>query len=979
MFTLSRKKKNYKILPTILTKHKKSRHVNLLLVQDTYIKYSAPTQHHYVWIKNLSRLLSKQLSRENGRKYLCDRCLHYFRSEEKLNNHIVDCQKINECAVKMPNEGDNILKFKNFKNKVKGPFIIYADLESILKPIDKENKYQEHSPAAVGYYVKCSYDDSLSFYRAYRGQDCMSWFAAELQQFAENVETVFSCPYDITMTSKQEEEFKKVTHCHICESPFKPEDKRVRDHNHLIPENNYRGISHESCNINYKDGHIIPVIFHNLSGYDAHFIITDIATRMGGKIDLLPITKEKYISFTKHIDESTIKFRFIDSYRFMNSPLDKLASYLKDFPNVKSQFPNISKENFNILTKKGVMPYDYIDSIEKFDETALPSIEQFYNKLNDKKCSRKSYSRAHEVWNKFNCNNLGEYVDLYMQIDILLLAEVYEQFRYSCMETYGLDPSHYFTLPGYTWDCMLKHTNQELELLTDIDKFLFIERGIRGGLSQICSKRRAHANNQYTPNYNPVKPETYLMYYDVNNQYGWAMSQALPYGGFNWVSDVNIDVTSIPDDSPEGYILEVDLQYPQQFHDIHKDLPFCPEHIDPKTGNPPTTATQMTKLMATLKSKHKYIIHYRALKQALKHGLKLTKIHRALKFKQSTWLKKYIDLNTEHRKNAKNDFEKNLFKLMNNAVFGKTMENIRKRVNIKLITKWEGRYSAEALISKPEFKSCTIFKDNLVAIELKKLQILLNKPIYVGMSVLDLAKSTLYDFHYDYMLPNFQQCNLLYTDTDSLIYEIHNQDPYEIMKRDCNQYFDTSDYPEDNIYNIPRVNKKVLGKMTDENSGVPMTDYIGLRAKLYTIKSVTTKDEIEMLRTQLLEQDFDDDEIKEIILNYNTVKKAKGVKKLVVQTKITYEDYVKCLENYIEKRVHQNLIQSHKHNVHSITQQKTALSPYDDKRYLIPETYETLPWGHYKINATQSSTNTEKRKYSSSDSITSRYKKSRSE
>lgn len=311
------------------------------------------------------------------------------------------------------------------------------------------------------------------------------------------------------------------------------------------------------------------------------------------------------------------------------------------------------------------------------------------------------------------------------------------------------------------------------------------------------------------------------------------------------------------------------------------------------------------------------------------------------------------------------------YKLMNNAVFGKTMENIRKRVDIKLITKWEGRYSAEALISKPEFKNSTIFKENLVAIELKKKQILLNKPIYVGMSVLDLAKSTLYSFHYEYMLPNFQQCNLLYTDTDSLIYEIHNQDPYEMMKRDCHQYFDTSDYTEDNIYNIPRVNKKVLGKMTDENSGVPMTDYIGLRSKLYAIKSVATKDEIEILRKQLQEQDFDDDEIQEIILNYNITKKAKGVKKSVVQTKITYEDYLKCLENYIEKSVHQNLIQSDKHNVHSITQQKTALSPYDDKRYLIPKTYETLPWGHYKIDSTQSSTNTQKRKYSSSESISS--------
>ncbi|CAH1106041.1 unnamed protein product [Psylliodes chrysocephalus] len=166
---------------------------------------------------------------------------------------------------------------------------------------------------------------------------------------------------------------------------------------------------------------------------------------------------------------------------------------------------------------------------------------------------------------------------------------------------------------------------------------------------------------------------------------------------------------------------------------------------------------------------------------------------------------------------------------MNNAVFGKTMENIRKRVNIRLLTEWSGRYGDEAYISKPEFKNCAIFNENLVAVELRKLQVYLNKPIYVGQAILDLAKTTIYDFHYGYMISAFgDNGSVLYTDTDSLIYEIRNQDPYEIIKRDCYTHFDTSDYPSNNIYNIPLVNKKVLGMMKDENNGVPMTDYVGL-------------------------------------------------------------------------------------------------------------------------------------------------------
>ncbi|XP_074026944.1 uncharacterized protein isoform X2 [Leptinotarsa decemlineata] len=944
VYVLEKIKKSLEILPSYLTKDKKEKHINLLLIQDD----DDPAKHHFVWIKNLSRLLSRQLSREKCQKFFCDRCLRYCRTQKILERHILDCGKINETAIKMPEEGKNLLEFKNYKNKEKAPFIVYADLESILERTDNPKKPQHHVPAAVGYYLKCSYDDSLSFYRAHRGIDCMQWFADEMNQLAEDVATVFWCPYDINMTFDQEMEFRKASNCHICQKPFTPEDKKVRDHNHLIPCDNYRGPAHEGCNVNFTDSHTIPVVFHNLSGYDAHFIVKDIATRMDGKVDLLPITKEKYISFTKQIADFRINFRFIDSFRFMGSSLDKLASNLPEFPNLESQFSDLTPEQFNLLTVKGVMSYDYFDSFEKFEETNLPSIDHFFNKLDNKPCPRRRYIRAQEVWNKLNISNLGEYVDIYMKTDVLLLADVFERFRTCILESHGLDPAHYYTLPGYTWDCMLKHTKQQLELLTDQDMFLFVERGIRGGLSQVCSKRRAHANNKYLPNYDSSKPSTYQMYYDVNNQYGWAMSQYLPYGGFEW-TDTNIDVMDIPDNADEGYILEVDLEYPQHLHDKHRDIPFCPEHINPKTMMPPTKPREISKLMATLKPKEKYVIHYRALKQALANGLVLKKILRVLKFKQSPWLKSYIDLNTELRKKATNEFEKNLYKLMNNAVFGKTMENVRKRVNIHLLTEWCGRYGAEAHIAKPEFKSAAVFDENLVAVELNKLQIFLNKPIYVGQAILDLAKTTIYSFHYGYMAERFgEDCTVMYTDTDSLIYELR-QDPYTVMKEDCYIFFDTSDYPSDNIYGIPCVNKKVPGLMKDENNGIPMTDFVGLRAKLYSTKRLTTEANIIKLQRKLELDEYEEDEIRNIISNYGMTKKAKGVKKSTMNTDITFQDYIDCLESSMVKCVKQHLIKADKHQVFTIEQQKNALSSMDDKRYLIPNSVETLPWGHYLI------------------------------
>ena len=192
------------------------------------------------------------------------------------------------------------------------------------------------------------------------------------------------------------------------------------------------------------------------------------------------------------------------------------------------------------------------------------------------------------------------------------------------IDSYGLDPTYYYTLPGYTWDAMLKYTGIRCELLTDIDMVMFVERGIRGGLSQ-CSHRYAQANNKYnTSSYDPSKPSTYLMYFDVNNLYGWAMSESLPYGEFQWVDDIErFDVMSVSSDSVVGYILEVDLAYPQNVHDAHADLPFCPNRERPP-------GKRNDKLLATLYDKERYIVHYRNLQQCIQHGLQVKKIHRIL-------------------------------------------------------------------------------------------------------------------------------------------------------------------------------------------------------------------------------------------------------------------------------------------------------------------------------------------------------------
>ncbi|XP_072388760.1 uncharacterized protein [Diabrotica undecimpunctata] len=920
----------YTVLPARLTENKRDTHVNLLLVQNKYYPrlndYDAPPadddcnediKYHYCWIKNLSRLVSSQLNKNNHKKFICDRCMNYFHQQNKLVEHEKVCSKFNKYKINFPKESH--VEFKNFTYQQTTPFVVYADFECQLENYNQSNvnltktvKYQKHVPYSAGFYVKCNFDDNLSYFDSYRGADCMDWFANRMADVAKFVNSKIK-----TITPMIEKpNASTATSCHICSKSFSIKDIIVKDHDHFSGK--FRGFAHQACNLNFRKLFVVPIIFHNLSGYDSHFMISNLCKK--GHLSVLPINKDKYISFTLHSDENNIKLRFIDSFRFMGASLDELVSILSDSEKkiLQREFQNLDENKFKLLTRKGVFCYDYIDSLEKLNEKDLPSIEKFYNKLNDETISDEKYAHAQAVWQHFNIQTIGEYSDIYLKTDILLLADVFEQLRKKCFSTYGLDPAWYYTMPGYTWDCMLKYTGCRLELLKDPDMVLFYENAIRGGIS-VCSNRFSEANNKYMSEYDPKKPSKYLMYLDVNNLYGFAMQQLLPYGGFKWVDDVtSFDVTSIPDNSDIGYVLQVDLSYPQELHDKHKDFPFAAERSVPPSGG-----VKLSKLMTTLNDKKEYTVHYKNLKQMLANGLKLTKIHKILQFKQGAWLKPYIELNTRNRAIARTDFEKNLYKLMNNAVFGKTMENIKKHRICKIAKSWGGRYGAANLISNFRFHSCTILEENLVVIELKKLEVTFNKPLYVGQAILDLSKTVMYDFHYNYMLPKMgaDRCKLMYMDTDSFVYELQCEDVYEeVIKADSDK-FDTSDYSENNIYKIPRKNKKVPGLMKDENNGKIMTHFVGLRSKMYSYKVQSGK----------------------------IVKKSKGVKYNIVKNKIKFEDYVECLKNFKEKTATQRCIRSYAHNVYSIEQTKIGLSPYDDKRYLIPNSFDTLPWGHYSI------------------------------
>ena len=320
---------------------------------------------------------------------------------------------------------------------------------------------------------------------------------------------------------------------------------------------------------------------------------------------------------------------------------------------------------------------------------------------------------------------------------------MYKAFRDICLKHYKLGPVHFCTSPGLAWKACLKCTGIKLGLLTDPDMLLMFEQGIRGGITQAVRKY-ASANNKYMGDrFDPKSESSYLQYVDTNNLYGWAMSQPLPTGGFKW-TDVNPnEISELATRTDKGYVLEVNVSYPKDLHHSHNDFPFMCERME---------INGVEKLVPNLRDKKNYVIHIQALNHALQHGLRLDRIHRAIEFDQSPWLKTYIDFNTQLRTAAANDFEKDFFKLMNNSVFGKTMENIWKHRNIKLVTT-EEKYLHTVM--KPNFKSGVLFGENLMGCEMGKIKVVMNKPVYLGQVILDLSKIIMYEFHYDYMVPKY--------------------------------------------------------------------------------------------------------------------------------------------------------------------------------------------------------------------------------
>ena len=862
---------------------------------------------HFALITDPERFMkSKNTFGIHNSSKICDLCYQvYFNSEELLEKHKNVCfMAFDKPSYYLPDENYEI-KFENIYKQVKKRNIVYADCESILQSCNqtfgKSVKSDKHIPIAIGsLFMENERGFVVETYKEFFGENCVENFINSIMAFAKTLYNKM-----MTLKNKQNYPFKVYKKfivygvCSICKKKINNElITTIAENNEFIDY----GPVHEECLKNFNFRLDVTVFFHNLKGYDSHFLIDEFAKKFKNFF-CIPKSKEKNVMFSGYYgNKNDIKISFVDSFAFLNSSLDSLSSKLTNF-RFKKNFDNISAEYYN---RKMSFPYEYVDSIEKLYEKELPKeTEKWYSKLTQKNVEQEKIDDAINSFNKLKMETIKDYMMFYLKIDVFLLAEVYENFRNTAINNYDLDPCHYFTTPGFAWDCALKFSKIVLEPLKSCELVSFFnEEGvIRGGISSVSTIKHKKIKNENES----------IFYFDVTNLYGYAMTYPLPFGNFEIFElnkeSLNDQEQNIFDnwtfESNFGYIYEVDLTIPDCLHFFFNDLPPFVE----KTNG---------KLIANLNDKFNYKTHICLLKQGIRFGVKIIKYHRVVKFDQKPWLKEYVEFNTLKRKNSTDKTEKDFFKLMNNAVYGKTMENIFKQSSLKFYSKNDKRF-AERDLSKGKIKFFDNFTENLIYGEKCTIPIF-NKPIYVGFCILEISKMRMYELLYDVIKKNFQKSMLMYMDTDSFVISM-NESRKDVIDKlhniaELKNNFDLSGY------GIDFSNEGKLGTFKDEYPKKIIKEFITIRSKTYFIN-------------------FDNGEI--VIKNKGCVKS---------ENSLSIDDFTNSLYNEeYKKDGEQSHIRSFNHDVYTVVAMKNIInSKLDDKRITLfnsdgKRTEYTIPIG----------------------------------
>lgn len=747
--------------------------------------------------------------------------------------------------------------------------------------------------------------------------------------------------------------------CHIC---GKTESEILgpvnhRDHDHLTGQ--FRGWAHEKCNQNYTiKFKPIPVIMHNFKGYDNMMFIKEASKFSDVKFEPLVENSEKFktlkLTLTKHSSKNGAPCcQFIDSLAHINASLDKLvqnqANYSCDdsgFPDfiqksnteqLRKDFPAVSHEfsddtHFKLLLRKGVFPYDYFTSLSQLESTDLIAKSEFYSVLKEEHISDDNYEHYLNVMKTLNLRTFGDYYNIYLTLDVLLLADVWRAYQHLGLTEFGLDPSHFITLPSFSWNCFLKDNKIPIENMSNDDMHLMIKAGIRGGLSFVAKKYCKANNPEMGDLYDNSMPNTFIHYHDFNNLYGSAMKEPVPVGGYKFIDEDDFKhenpmdiLAKYKETKTIGYIFEVDLLYPEELHDDHNDYPLAPQRL--KLDN-------TEKLVSSFLPIKNYPVSAITLACYIENGLVLEKIHRIMTFRKAAVIKPFIEKCTKLRAASKSEFAKNFYKLCANTVYGGCLLNPMNFTNFEIVTD-KARYDmisrnihlikAEPWVfpcsncssQKKKFYSCSRKQSCLVGLVKIKREVTFSRPLIIGFHVLELAKLAMYNYWYGFVKKHYgDRATLLATDTDSFIMEIQTDNIVEDLAKYPDK-FDFSNFnPAHQLYSTKH--KKVPGYMKVEFPGKIIIRFVGLRSKCYGLEFLEDEDEVMV---------------------------AKGVGKVAKQ-KLTLNMYEKALDGEIS-RVEEVKLQSQKMTMCVLQRSKIALSADDNKRvWSGDKNKSTLAIGH---------------------------------
>ena len=739
--------------------------------------------------------------------------------------------------------------------------------------------------------------------------------------------------FKIDWTPASKAHHAKATRCENCHVTFNHQTRKVAHHYHYIAKDNYANALCNKCNLKFQERvKKLVVLVHNLS-YDLSLILKQASPNFDFKLN-------KRRGF-HYYSGDTMDLKFYDSMNMLKGSLASLAKeHIKnsgDLTYTKASLSHLSPEAQALLLESGkqVFPYEFLDNFDKLQNTSLPPKEAFYSTLTDSHISQEDYDHAKKVWDLTNCQTLLDYVKLYLNMDVSLLADVYLQWRDTLMSLFDLDCLYYLTLASYAFEAFLYKTQTQLDCISDENLYQLITRNVRGGFCSV-GKRHVKAENKDTvPNFPPGQLGTYLLYIDFNSLYPTCMSQnKLPQGDFKELKGAELeqflkqDLRQIDTRGDIGYYLHIDS------HPISPDVavktdafPLCisklnitQDDLSPYSRHLlESSHTKLPSSNAKLVAHHlgvkDYLVSLPLLQFLIEKGLVVDKVHRVYQFKQGDYLKAFIDQNITKRAQETNPFIKNALKLINNSIYGRMLLNqLNYSTDTKVCTQ---DIQLVRSFSKPNFRNVNFISDQRALVTYQKAGVSVDSPIFVGFSILEHAKLMMYKFWYDVLLKTYgDRVGFVYSDTDSFVISLKTDDLNREIRGPLAPYLDLSNLPPNHpLYDNSC--KGHLGKLKIETGADFMTEFVALRPKMYSY--ITTGSP----------------------RSHNTLK---GVAKHRREG-FTFQEYLACLEHNQRIPTEVSRLQFRNKEMALITQRKLALSSFEDKRYYI-DAYHSVGYGH---------------------------------